>query len=40
MPDRTQCKKNAKGQYDPQVGAAAAANTALAERAQSWTEDF
>jgi hypothetical protein len=40
MRDRTLFKKNTKGQYDPQVGAAAAANTALAERAQSWTEDF
>lgn len=40
MPERTQCKKDAKGQYDPQVGAAAAANSALAERSQAWTEDF
>ena len=41
MPDRTQCGgKKSKGQYDPQVGAAAAANTALAERSQKWTEDF
>ena len=40
MPDRMQWKKDAKGQYDPQVGAAAAANTALAERTQNWTEDY
>lgn len=40
MLERTQCKKDTKGQYDPQVGAAAAANSALAARTQAWTEDF
>jgi hypothetical protein len=39
-PDSIQTKKDAKGSYDPQVGAAAQANTALAERTQAWTEDF
>lgn len=38
--ERYACKKDAKGAYDPQVGAAAAANTALAERAQSFSEDY
>lgn len=36
----TQCKKDSKSQYDPQVGRAAQANVALAERAQAWTEEF
>jgi len=40
MRDRWYAKKNAKGQYDPQVGAAAAANSAVAERAQAWNEDY
>lgn len=40
MHSRTQCKKDAKGQYDPQVGEAAAANAAIAERAQAWSEGY
>jgi hypothetical protein len=40
MLERSQCKSSGGKQYDPQVGAAAAANTALAERSQQWTEDF
>ena len=40
MRDRWFSKKDTKGQYDPQVGAAAAANTAVAERAQAWNEDY
>jgi hypothetical protein len=40
MPERTQCKKNPKSQFDPEIGKAASAQTALAERTQAWTEDF
>jgi hypothetical protein len=40
MRDRYYCKKDAKGAYDPQVGAAAAAQTALAQQAQQWNQDF
>lgn len=41
MFERKQCvSKSSKSQYDPQVGAAAAANVALAEKSQAWTEDF
>ena len=40
MRERYFRKKDSKGQYDPQVGQAASANAAVAERAQAWTEDF
>jgi hypothetical protein len=35
-----QMKKDAKGAYDPQVGEAAAANSALAERSVQFSEDY
>jgi hypothetical protein len=34
------CKKNVKNDYDPQIGAAAQANAALAERSQAFAEDY
>jgi hypothetical protein len=40
MRDRYYSKKDQKGQYDPQVGAAAAANTAVAQKSEQWNEDF
>jgi hypothetical protein len=40
MRERYYSKKDQNGQYDPQVGAAAAGNTAIAERAQAWNEDY
>jgi hypothetical protein len=40
MRDRYFLKKDAKGAYDPQVGAAATAQTALAQQAQQWNQDF
>lgn len=40
MLERSQWGKNDKHQYDPQVGAAAQANAAIAQKAESWNEDF
>jgi hypothetical protein len=40
MRDRYYSKKDAKGAFDPQVGAAAQAQTALAQHAQDWNEQF
>lgn len=40
MLSSTQCGKSDKNQYDPQVGAAAAANAAIAQKAETWNEDF
>ena len=38
--ERAQVKKDHETQYDPQIGAAAQANTAVAERAQAFSENF
>ena len=40
MRERYYCKKDEGGQYDPQVGAAAAANTAVAQKSEQFNEDF
>ena len=40
MHERYYCKKDQKGAYDPQVGAAAAANTAVAQKSEQFNEDF
>jgi hypothetical protein len=40
MRDRYYSKKDAKGAFDPQVGAAAQAQTALAQHTQDWNEKF
>lgn len=40
MLERTVCKKDSKTSYDPQVGAAAQANAAIAERQVQFSEDF
>jgi hypothetical protein len=40
MRERYYCKKDDKGAYDPQVGAAAAANSAVAQKSEQFNEDF
>ena len=40
MHERYYCKKDDKGSYDPEVGQAAAANTAVAAKSEQWNEDF
>jgi hypothetical protein len=32
--------KGSKNKYDPQIGAAALANTQLAERSEAWNKDY
>ena len=40
MHERYYCKKDDKGSYDPEVGQAAAANTAVAAKSEQFNEDF